>query len=158
MNKVQLTDKQMGQLVNLGRTVDEALADFPGRTAADVAQAAHSAYLSLRALQHPAAAPKATVAKPKTKAKTKQKQKQPKKAVGSTGERSASIIAVIGKSKKPMTAGDIAKQLEIPSQGLGPVLNKMHNDGLLSKKKVDDSTTLWGSKALNGKSTTSHAN
>lgn len=58
---------------------------------------------------------------------------------------------VLSKARAPMPASEIAEKLNIPGQGLGPVLNMLHDQGDVTKKEKDG-IKLWGPK-LNGKST-----
>lgn len=159
MKQVTLSERQMNVLMSLGKAVDDALTEFRGRTPADVAMAAHSAYSSMLALQLPSpgslAAPAPVRKKPKAKGKAK---KASKTVTTAKSDRTVSIISVLNKAKEPLPASGIAEKLGISGQGLGPVLNKMFTDGSITKKKVDD-VLVWGAKSrLNGKSSHSHAN
>jgi len=162
MKQISLSERQTNVLMSLGRAVDDALAEFRGRTPADVATAAHSAYTSMLALQLPSPARALTdgrgdgPAPVRRKKRAKGKAKKASKVV-SKSDRTVSIISVLSKSKEPLPASGIAEKLGIPGQGLGPVLNKMFTDGAISKKEVDGAF-VWGAKGkhMNGKA--GHAN
>lgn len=153
MKQISLSERQTNVLMSLGRAVDDALTEFRGRTPADVATAAHSAYTSMLALQLPSPA-RALTDGPvpvRRKKRAKGKAKKASKVVAKS-DRTVSIISVLSKSKEPLPASGIAEKLGIPGQGLGPVLNKMFTDGAISKKEVDGAF-VWGAKGkhLNGK-------
>jgi len=153
MKQVTLSERQMNVLMSLGKAVDDALTEFRGRTPADVATAAHSAYSSMLALQLPSPALAAPSAAPARRKKAKGKAKKATKTAttAKSPDRTVSIISVLNKSKAPLPASGIAEKLGIPGQGLGPVLNKMFTDGSITKKEVDGAF-VWGSKGrLNGK-------
>jgi len=157
MKQVTLSERQMSVLMSLGKVVDDALTEFRGRTPAEVATAAHSAYTSMLALQLPSPALATPSAAPKRRKKAKGKAKKASKASTTTkSDRTVSIISVLSRAKSPLPASGIAEKLGIPGQGLGPVLNKMFTDGSITKKEVDGSF-VWGTKSrLNGKA--AHAN
>lgn len=155
MKQVSLSERQMNVLMTLGKAVADALTEFRGRNPADVATAAHSAYTSMLALQLPSPGTSAPVKAPvrrKAKAKGKVKKASKTATVVKGSDRTVSIMSVLSKAKEPLPASGIAEKLGVPGQGLGPVLNKMFTDGVITKKEVDGSF-VWGSKPskLNGK-------
>lgn len=165
MKQVVLSERQMSVLMNLGRALDDALTEFRGKTVNEVATVAHSAYSSMTALQLPSlTAPSAAVKAPARKRAKKRKTAKVKAKTAKTSvtvksdDRTVRIISVLNKAKEALPASGIAEKLGISGQGLGPILNKMHGDGVITKREVDGSF-MWGPKPgskLNGKS--SHVN
>lgn len=155
MKKTILSERQTAALMNLGRAVNEALTEFPGRSAADVSSAAHQAYAPMLGLAGPAATVKPTPRKRgkqrKAKSKSKPAQAQAKTGGPPRSDKVVKIINVLQKTKTPMSASEIAGRLNISGQGLGPILNMLHDQGDVTKKDKDG-VKLWGPK-LNGKST-----
>lgn len=161
MKKSILTERQTVALMNLGRAVDEALAEFPDRNAADVSSAAHQAYSSMLGLAAPTAKPaksapqkrakaKPRKARPAAKAKAKAKPAQSASAPPKS-DKVVKILNVLQKAKAPMPASEISEKTGIPGQGLGPVLHMMFGAGNITKKEVEG-VKVWGAK-MNGKST-----
>lgn len=154
MKKSILTERQAAALMNLGRAVDEALTEFPDRSAADVSSAAHQAYSSMLGLVVPAAKPDKPAPRKRAKAKPRKARAATKAKPVSTPPKSdkvVKILHVLQKAKAPMAASEIAEKTGIPGQGLGPVLHMMFGAGNITKKEVEG-IKVWGAK-MNGKST-----
>ena len=154
MKQIALSERQMNSLMNVGRALDEAIVEFRGKTPAEIATAAHAAYSSMLSLQvaSPGPAPVKAPVRRKRRAKKAAKAK-PATTVAVKSDKATDIMSVLKKAKEPMPASAIAEKLGTSGQGLGPVLNKLHTDGEITKKTVDGSY-VWGPKGmskLNGK-------
>ncbi len=161
MKTTSLSERQVSVLMNVGRSIAEAIPEFRGRTPADIATAAYQAYSAAVALQLPAVS-RLPAQEPANRSRRKRRKAVKKVAskpeakpllTPEAASKRAKIVKILKGSNGHMPASAIAEKTGISGQGLGPVLNKMCGEGLISRKKVDGEN-LWGSKpskSLNGK-------